>query len=561
MPENIQLITSYAALRSYSGEATEIYITSSGIEGQFHQDGTDTTSLDNGGTIIVDALARRWKRRNASRIDVKWFGAIGDGVTDDSPAIQLALNLARSIGGGVVVLSWTSKSYAISNTILLPPNTTLICDAWLKILADTSGDCAVKGITGAGNWRVYNLRVDCNHIPAQGGLYLHRNHTGVYVDSVEVINAAHDPRGTGNGTLGGRACTIEAGVNPESWGSRRSIIGNVIAINCYNAVAIQGGVDAESNNFIIGNVTAEYCEIVISAFGNTRDYPHPATRMMGIINSVTARNCGVSKTYTRPGAVICSDRGSNVKIGSISVVNEDSYSSSGHGIRSLLWGDFNNFEIQSAYYEGNLAKSIIDFERFAEDHSISDDIFQTLGSKFNVKQRGSIATPHLATSKSLSRTKIQATEFSADIEELGNTMIDANTRTMPSFVLDVVTNKRIGGVSGPCTSIGSYDLQDFQPCRVPLGEMISRKVQSLIDAPTLAPGASSPNYITVVSGARIGDEATVSISINPQGVAIMAYVSDTDTVTWYFHNPTGNPAGTVDLGMANAQIHVTPRRF
>ena len=39
----------------------------------------------------------------------------------------------------------------------------------------------------------------------------------------------------------------------------------------------------------------------------------------------------------------------------------------------------------------------------------------------------------------------------------------------------------------------------------------------------------------------------------------MAYVSDIDTVTWYFHNPSGNPAGTVDLGMANAQIHVTPR--
>lgn len=64
-----------------------------GGEGVFHLDPEDQTTADNGGTIIVDVTGRRYVRNfGEAAISVKWWGAKGDGVTDDRPAIQAALD-------------------------------------------------------------------------------------------------------------------------------------------------------------------------------------------------------------------------------------------------------------------------------------------------------------------------------------------------------------------------------------------------------------------------------------------------------------------------------------
>jgi hypothetical protein len=78
-------IADYAALRAYQGSAKSLYISGylgtnapSGIAGQFTRHDADTTSADNGITIIVDALGRRWKRRYDGEVNVRW-GEGGDG--------------------------------------------------------------------------------------------------------------------------------------------------------------------------------------------------------------------------------------------------------------------------------------------------------------------------------------------------------------------------------------------------------------------------------------------------------------------------------------------------
>lgn len=94
-------VADYTALRAYVGDSTRIYVTGylvtaapSGIAGMFVRDDADVTSADNGGTIIVDADGRRWKRQFDVYMSVKWFGAVGDAITDDGAACQACINAA-----------------------------------------------------------------------------------------------------------------------------------------------------------------------------------------------------------------------------------------------------------------------------------------------------------------------------------------------------------------------------------------------------------------------------------------------------------------------------------
>jgi hypothetical protein len=65
-----------------------------------------STAFDDGGVTIkpTGATVGRWVRHFKGPINVRWYGAHGDGVSDDTKAIQAAINYALSIGGGSVNL-------------------------------------------------------------------------------------------------------------------------------------------------------------------------------------------------------------------------------------------------------------------------------------------------------------------------------------------------------------------------------------------------------------------------------------------------------------------------
>lgn len=114
-PRGVSMVANYAAMRLLTGTATSAYVTGylgssapSGIAGLFTRDDTDTTSADNGGTIIVASNGKRWKRVYSGEISPLWFGAtrsLSSSVASaNTAAIQAAIDAAHLLGGGTVRL-------------------------------------------------------------------------------------------------------------------------------------------------------------------------------------------------------------------------------------------------------------------------------------------------------------------------------------------------------------------------------------------------------------------------------------------------------------------------
>ena len=111
--------------------------------GVFYYDPTDDTAADNGGTVVVDSAGRRFRRHYSGHVDVRWFGAVGDGVTDDTAAIQSAVDAAA---GGTVRCA-PNATHVITSTIHIPPGVTL--NATGSTLAAASDFHMVEAASGS----------------------------------------------------------------------------------------------------------------------------------------------------------------------------------------------------------------------------------------------------------------------------------------------------------------------------------------------------------------------------------------------------------------------------
>lgn len=107
-------------LRSYKGSYTEATIVYNGTSGVAFRD--DTVISDNIGTMWLDGLGRGWKRQYDGPVNVKWFGAVGDGVTDDATVLQNCFDESQAIAvatGNRVAVRLT-KVYAFETPLNVP---------------------------------------------------------------------------------------------------------------------------------------------------------------------------------------------------------------------------------------------------------------------------------------------------------------------------------------------------------------------------------------------------------------------------------------------------------
>ncbi len=83
--------------RSISTSPPLLNLNEPGREGTFRLDETDEVSIDNGGTVFVTGRGKRYKRIFDNEVNVRWFGAKGDGTTDDKEAIQNTIEYAKTL--------------------------------------------------------------------------------------------------------------------------------------------------------------------------------------------------------------------------------------------------------------------------------------------------------------------------------------------------------------------------------------------------------------------------------------------------------------------------------
>lgn len=105
-----QVVKSIAELRTLPGTTaskhafvTGYYAQGDGGGGPYWMDPSDTTTADNGGTVIVAADGSRWKLKHSGVLNVKQFGAKGDGVFDDSIPTQACIDYMISRNGGTIL--------------------------------------------------------------------------------------------------------------------------------------------------------------------------------------------------------------------------------------------------------------------------------------------------------------------------------------------------------------------------------------------------------------------------------------------------------------------------
>ena len=148
----IKNIDTYANLRLYTGAITTIRITGDtslvqprNIAGIFQYDSTDTTTADNGGTVIVDSSNRRWKRvHNVGEVYFDWWEPDPTNTNDNATKLQSALDYVASLGFG------TSTAY-----IRRAGATLHISNGAYRLESEITINPAVYKIKGNGRFKTY----------------------------------------------------------------------------------------------------------------------------------------------------------------------------------------------------------------------------------------------------------------------------------------------------------------------------------------------------------------------------------------------------------------------
>ena len=249
---NLLPLADYPSLRAYVGAKTSVYITGylvsatpSGIVGMFVPDPSDTISADNGGTIIVATNGIRWKRQFDGPVNGKWFGAVGDNLTENFPSVLAAWNYCRPLGlnlyypAGTYIVSGERsfpfrQGSGIITSLLDCNNMTIFGDGPATILKTTSvGGADVLQLNGLKNFHARQLQIQSvvtGTASGSNGISITGGFDNLTFDNIYAKNLGYVDKLTF--VDGGKAFTIQpqSAANPVFMGSIKAT--NIFADGC-----------------------------------------------------------------------------------------------------------------------------------------------------------------------------------------------------------------------------------------------------------------------------------------------------------------------------------------
>ena len=162
------MISDYTALRAYTGNAGQVQITSNGLSGFFYYDASDTTSTDNGGTIIVSSNGRRWKRLYSGRVNVLWFMTAAQISAVQTNTWAAVSHVTAAIDAAILAaagkeLVFPPGTYRVNNQLSFT-NHSIVGTPKKTILKavdfDTSAQDVVR-VAGAEKTTISGITIDC----------------------------------------------------------------------------------------------------------------------------------------------------------------------------------------------------------------------------------------------------------------------------------------------------------------------------------------------------------------------------------------------------------------
>lgn len=143
-PQGAVVAASIAGLRAEMSPHADCiyYVTDPGQEGPFRFDPADTASPDNIGTVLVSTSGARFKRIYEDEVNVKWFGAKGDGAANDWEALQRAFDYVLNGDGGMIRIP--------AGTYVIVSRSVMVWGSNLRVIGDGQDVTIIKKSGSAG---------------------------------------------------------------------------------------------------------------------------------------------------------------------------------------------------------------------------------------------------------------------------------------------------------------------------------------------------------------------------------------------------------------------------
>jgi hypothetical protein len=284
-------------------------------------------------------------------VNVKDFGAVGDGVADDRNKIISALNYAASANKKLYI---PDGIYACSDWIPLPDKIKLEFSSaaqWKLTNSTALGGFVCGGYDINLNFvpftdaTITGINLDCNNIAGENGFNA-VNANGVRVNNPQIYNTLFDPI-----KLGGRAFQFEGGIIESV------VIQSPYIENC--SIGINSQADANGGTEIARFIS--YFDVVMRnvdvPFNIDGQFANPElgipTNMSTFVDGVNLYNCG-KLTYSGSNpigaGIICGDRGYGLKIENLRLLNSSAYGGIGGFVRGTLFGvQIENVKLEIPY--------------------------------------------------------------------------------------------------------------------------------------------------------------------------------------------------------------------